>query len=142
MKASTQPATGFANTAFFSRTYDEALALLRDSHAYLSEYGTEDRAALAPEDGLCYSVETMRLTSRVTQIMAWLMAQRAVHEGELDREEVRHPNWRLSGHDVCLSEPPLGVDNLPPYLLRLMDRSEHLFRRVSRLDEMLSRDIN
>ena len=38
---------------------------------------------------LLHSVETMRLTARLGQIIAWLFVQRAMHAGELTLEEVR-----------------------------------------------------
>ncbi len=122
--------------AFFGRTYDEAHQLVLEARHYLGERGHQDISDLGVEGTLAYSVESMRLTARLTQVMAWLMAMRAVHEGELSREDVRREKWRLGGHAVCLGEPAQGVDELPVGLQDLMQRSENLFVRISRLDEM------
>lgn len=127
-----------APTAFFSRTLDEAMALTREARDYLSEYSEEDSRRMRPEFQLHFSAETMRLTSRLTHIMAWLLAQRAAHEGELTLEELQSERWRLGGHTICLGEPSLEPEELPPYLRDLLRRSEALFRRISRLDQMIS----
>ncbi len=122
--------------AFFGSTYDEAHQLVLEARHYLGERGQRDVAGLGVEGTLAYSVESMRLTARLTQVMAWLMAMRAVHEGELGREEVLEKKWRLGGHDVCLGEPPLDMSELPAGLQDLLQRSERLFVRIARLDQM------
>jgi regulator of CtrA degradation len=121
---------------FFGNTFDEAHQLVLEARHYLGERGQRDVSALGVEGTLAYSVESMRLTARLTQVMAWLMAMRAVHEGELSREEVLEKQWRLGGHDVCLGAPTLDVSELPNGLQDLLQRSEQLFVRISRLDEM------
>jgi hypothetical protein len=67
--------------AFFSRTIDEALALTEETRDYLSEYSASDRSSLTKSEQSRYAVETMRMTTRLTYAMAWLLAQRAVHQG-------------------------------------------------------------
>ncbi|MBT4489089.1 MAG: DUF1465 family protein [Rhodospirillaceae bacterium] len=124
--------------AFLGRTFDEALALTREARDYLRDYGEEESRELAVEIAAHYSVETMRLTSRLTNMMAWLLVQRAVHQGELTREEVRQDTWRLGGGDVCFNEGELDLELLPPYLCDLLRRSERLYHRIARLDNMVA----
>ena len=81
----------------------------------------------------------MRLTSRLTNMMAWLLVQRAVHQGELTREEFRDDDsWRLGGAEICLQEPEVDPELLPPYLYDLLRRSERLYSRIARLDGMVA----
>lgn len=133
-------ATVVAPAAFFGRTFDEALALTREARDYLRNYGKEDSQDLALEIAAHSSVETMLLTSRLTNMMAWLLVQRAVHLGELSREEVREDNWRLGGATVCLDESELDPELLPPYLCDQLRRSERLYRRIVRLDSMVANE--
>ncbi len=73
--------------------------------------------------------------------MAWLFVQRAMNAGELTLEEVRGAAHRLAGHEVCLDAG--GEDAvflLAPSPRDLLARSRKLYRRVSRLDEMIARD--
>lgn len=126
-------------TAFFSKTYDEAFALLIEARNYVAYEEAGDRAALNEMQRLGISLETMRLTTRVTEIMAWLLYQKAVHAGEIGRETALEPDCRLSRQDICL-----GGANAPAALPRrlgdLMARSRKLYLRVSRLDDLMVRD--
>ncbi len=111
--------------AFFGHTFDEALAL--------RDYGEEKSRELAVEVAAHFSVETMRLTNMI----AWLLVQRAMHQGELTREEFRDDDsWRLGGAGICLEEPDVDIELLPPYLSDLLRRSERLYSRIARLDSM------
>jgi len=76
----------------------------------------------------------MRLTSRLTQVMAWLMAQRAVQEGEIEEDDFVEDRYRLEGHDVCLKRTIENMDDMPDQLNDLMQRSYELYRRIMRLD--------
>lgn len=124
--------------AFFSRTIDEALALTQEARDYLAEYSTADRSELSQVQQVKYSVETMRLTTRLTYAMAWLLAQRAAHQGELSYEELREEEWRLGGHKICLQNPALG-EELPTYFRDLVQRSLAFYQRIQRLDEMVAK---
>ncbi len=131
--------TVVAPPAFFGRTFDETLALTREARDYLRDYGEEESRELAVEVAAYFSVETMRLTSRLTNMMAWLLVQRAVHQGELTREEFRDDDsWRLGGAEVCLQESDVDIELLPPYLSDLLRRSERLYSRIARLDGMVA----
>src|SRR3546814_8030342 len=79
----------------------------------------------------------MRLTSRLVQVMAWLLVQKAVHAGEIDDSEAGDPKRRLGGHDVCAEPGPWDVSNLPKGLRGLLNRSLARYNRVARLDEMV-----
>ena len=125
-------------TTFFSRTYEEAHALLVDSRDYvrMARGVRWDGPSLA----ILHTQETLRLTTRVAHIMAWLFAQRAVFAGELTRDEVASEKYRLGGHKVCMTSGDYPDEQLPAPLRDLLDRSHRLYARISRLDEMVGRD--
>lgn len=122
---------------FFSRTYDEAYTLLVEARDYLAYREPIDRRALAVDARLSANCEAMRLTSRLTQVMAWLLLQKAVHAGEVTAGEAVKDENRLAGQTVCLNEEA-DRERLPPRLLSLLDRSYRLYRRVERLDGMVA----
>jgi Uncharacterized protein conserved in bacteria len=128
-----------AATAFFGKTYDEAVDLLVEARDYFASQAPTDRANLDPIDELRASRECSRLTARLTHMIAWLLAQQAVLEGEIGRDEAAHVPWRLGGHAVCLGEPGVDTARLPPRLMRLLDKSRRLYVRVARLDELTAR---
>ncbi|HET8727094.1 MAG TPA: DUF1465 family protein [Alphaproteobacteria bacterium] len=128
-------------TAFFTRTYDEALALLIEARNYIAFQEANDLRDLGPETRLLASQETMRITSRLTQIMAWMLCQRAVHAGEMSREKALSAEFAIGGETVCLDDRWTTDERLPPAVRSLLDRSYRLYVRVRRLDEMLRRSV-
>lgn len=128
-------------TRFFGKTYDETMALLVASRDYLANAQPADARGLKPIERLRVNCEAMRLTTRLTQIMAWLLAQRAVHEGEITREKAAGDEFRLTAEEVCLAETDCSANGLPPRLCELLDQSRRLYVRVARLDEMTRRAV-
>jgi regulator of CtrA degradation len=126
-----------AATAFFGKTYGEAFDLVLEARDYVAFLEAGERRGLLPMERLAMCSETLRLTARLTQIMAWLLAQRAVREGEIDADEaLAEP---LAAVDICMDGAEREADGLPPRLADLMGRSRRLYVRVARLDEMARR---
>jgi regulator of CtrA degradation len=123
--------------ALIMRTYDEALALTRELRDYIATAAPADKAGLDHDTQLVASCEEMRVTARMTQVMAWLMLQRAVNDGEIDRDQAAQPDNRLGGQDTCLAEPAVDPEYLPARLVDLLTRSRSLYERIQRLDLML-----
>lgn len=121
----------------FRRTYDETMDLMVEAKNYLSYLDERERERVDAVSGLRMSCEAMRVTSRLTQVMAWLLMQRAVQEGEITSDEALSDRNRLSGGDVCL-DVSFGQDALLPNSLRsLLDRSFRLYVRISRLEKQI-----
>jgi regulator of CtrA degradation len=115
------------------------MALLIEARNYVTYHEAIDQRTLTPHNRLQVSYESLRVTSRLTQVMAWLLAQKAVHAGELTLEQVAGEEYALSGGTVCTD--PSGPENeeLPSGLRSLLDRSHRLYVRVSRLDQQVRR---
>ena len=64
-----------ATIEFYDRTMSETMGLLVDARRYLSDRAETDTRALSIDQGLASSVETMRLVSRLTEALAWLLRQ-------------------------------------------------------------------
>lgn len=123
-------------STYFRGTYDEAFDLLVEARDYVQNDMAAFRYAENPPDPLTMTQETMRLTSRLTQVMAWLLAERAMYEGEIDEDEFVKDKYRLEGHAVCLKRALDEMEEeLPDGLNDLMERSYSLYRRIMRLDE-------
>jgi regulator of CtrA degradation len=129
-------------TEFFGRTYGEAMSLLVEARDYLAHREPIERHALLPPVRLRMSCETMRLTARLTQIMGWLLSQRAVYEGELTAEAALDGQDVLGDIEVCMADDAAGTSELPQRLRQLLERSRRLFIRVARLDELARRQID
>ncbi len=121
---------------YFDSTFDEALALTREPRDYLAYQEKADLSELSPVGRMAASCESMRMTARMTQVVAWLLVQKAVHVGDLTREEAALPKYRLAGQGVCDDIEPLAVEPLPDRLAELLGRSHQMYQRIARLDAM------
>jgi len=123
-------------TIFFSRTYDEALALVVEAREYLLGPGKMAVRGMTAEVSFYYATESLRLTTRLTESMSWLMFQRAVSEGEITPEEGQADECHLQYQSTCLAETDERLSSqLPDGLVSLLARSESLYRRIDRLDQ-------
>ncbi|MFQ6019010.1 MAG: DUF1465 family protein [Kiloniellaceae bacterium] len=125
------------SVAFFDSTFEQAVALTREARDYVAYQKRADLAELTSVGRLSASSESMRVTARLTHIVAWLMVQKAVHAGEMTREEATDPQYRLGGQAVCRHNKPVADAPLPRRLVDLRDRSDQLYERVVRLDAMI-----
>ena len=122
--------------AHFNRTYEEAFDLLVEARNYAAYRQPKESAGLAAYARLAASRESLRVTSRLTQVMAWLLMQRAVQAGEITRDDARRPEHRLGAHEVCLEVCVEDMERLPTGLRGLLQRSLSLYTRISRLDQL------
>lgn len=127
---------------FFDRAYGETLDLMVEARNYLTVVEPVERRRRAMEPSLRMSCEAMRVTTRLTQVMAWLMLQRAVESGEMTAAEASDERHRLSAAAVCLDTAANDDAELPPGLRSLMARSHRLYLRVSRLEGLMRTRLN
>lgn len=137
----TQAAAQIAETRFFTKTYDETVALLEQTRDYLTHALPLVQAKFTPMQRTRINCESMRVTARLAQVMAWLLAQRAVFHGEISREEAVGDRFRLAEQKVCMAEPEASAAELPERLRELLDLSRRLYVRVVRLDELNRRAL-
>lgn len=129
-------------TRFFMRTYDETLGLLTAAREYFTYAYPAAERSLSDAARMRASCESMRITARLSQVMAWLLAQRAAFAGEISRAEAASEKFSLGAPDVCLLDTDETVPGLPERLRDLLARSRQLYIRVSRLDEMNRRAVS
>ena len=112
--------------------YTEAMLLADEARAYFDEAGRDERNTLEPFARVGFACESLKVTTRIMHIVAWLLTQRAVESGEIHSADGRRPERRL-GH--ATDSDALVVRQLPPTAQRLVTASADLYSRVARLDE-------
>lgn len=127
----------FTSSALFERTFDEGMSLVEETARYLDGRGREESRELPRKVALLYAGESMRVTTRLMQAASWLLVQRAVSEGEMRPEEAGSDRYRLGSKEICFGGKTDGTDLLPNMLQTLLERSDNLYRRIARLDEVL-----
>jgi len=123
--------------AFINTLYDESFGLLVEARNYF-QYSDTNRNAVStgtPRDRLFVNYQAMRLTSRMTQAMAWLLAQRAVQNGELSLVQACGGSYSLGGETVCTERDGHHDNRVPPPMRTLLERSHSIYMRVWRLDQ-------
>jgi regulator of CtrA degradation len=112
--------------------YTEAMILADEARAYFDEEGREERLTLPPFVRVGFACESLKVTTRIMHIVAWLLTQKAVETGEIKGADGGRP-------ERCLGKAsdidPLVVDQLPEAARRLVGASADLYARVKRLDE-------
>lgn len=109
----------------------EAMLLADEARAYFDEAGRAEREALDPLDRVGFSCESLKVTTRLMHVIAWLLTQRAIDAGELRPRDALHPSRRLGEQPVS---DLAAVLVLPTRARGLIEASADLHRRVARLD--------
>jgi regulator of CtrA degradation len=128
--------------AFLDRTYEEALALTHAARGCVAAGLAAPLEGAPTASALAASLESMRLTVRITQIMAWCLAQKAIFAGEIERNATTVAQYTLGARDLCLGGSESADDEwLPRPLRALLVQSHALYVRVMRLDELMHREV-
>ena len=132
------PPRSFTGSALFLRTFDEGMALVEETARYLDGPGRDEARALSRKGAILYAGESMRVTTRMMQAASWLLVQRAVHDGDMEPDVASSSRYRLGSKEICLGSASENIEELLPRALRdLLTRSESLYRRIARLDDVL-----
>ena len=111
--------------------YTEAMLLADEARSYFDEAGRAEREALDPLVRVGFSCESLKVTTRLMHVIAWLLTQRAVDAGELRLGDALDPSRRLG--DAPVFDADL-VSALPSRARALIAASADLHRRVSLFD--------
>jgi regulator of CtrA degradation len=112
--------------------YTEAMLLADEARHYFDDVGRNDRATLEPFARVGFACESLKVTTRIMHIVAWLLTQRAIESGEINWAQGRRPERRL-GH--AQDSDPAVVEQLPSSAQRLIQSSADLYARIKRIDE-------
>jgi regulator of CtrA degradation len=112
--------------------YTEAMLLADEARGYFDRHGREDRMNLDPVVRVGFSCESLKVTTRLMHVIAWLLTQRAVEAGELTAGQARMPTRRLG---EAAESDPVMLAKLPDNALGLVQASQDLYARVKRLEE-------
>ena len=124
------------NLLFLPSLFHETIELVMTSYEYFEENDNMDADRIPPFMQSIYSTEMSRITMRLTSIMAWLMARKAVSTGQISAEEAEM-EYALDGSDFCLNHNH-ELDDIVPYEMNeLLVRSHAIYLRIWRLDQQI-----
>lgn len=112
--------------------YVEAMVLADEARGYFDQGARIEREALDPLGRVTFSCESLKVTTRLMHVIAWLLTQRAVDSGELSPRDALDPARRLG--DAPVTEDQV-IAHMPADAQALINASIDLHRRVARLDD-------
>lgn len=113
---------------------NEAHRLLDATHDYIKWQAPKDMDTMDPHMTFLLSSEAMRVTVRLTQIIAWLMLQKGILEGELTSEDTLSESCRVMQGEECLYQSSEEDKSIPPRLRELLKESRIFYFSILRLD--------
>jgi regulator of CtrA degradation len=119
------------------RTFEEGVALTMEARNYIAFHEQADRKKLDLPDCLHIGYHHTRVSARLIQIMTWLLAMKAVNNGEITADQFRSPAFALGGGPECIDPSGPELKELPPGLRSLLERTYNLYMRVKRLDDQV-----
>lgn len=114
--------------------YMEAMVLADEARAYLEKGAEIERELLDSMEKVHFSCESLKITTRLMQVIAWLLSRRAHARGEISLEECRSEKYRLG--DAAASDPRF-TRGFPGDMRVLIAASESLYMRTQRLEEQM-----
>ena len=132
----------FAESENFSAVFQEGMALVEATAAYLDGDGRKEAKKLHGAASLAYASESMRLTTRLMQLASWLLIRRAVNEGEMTPQQAVEEQSKVKFQPTSSKVDESAYAVLPAQLKELNQASLNLYRRVMALDKMLRSEID
>lgn len=121
---------------FLNQTLQSAQVLLQSTHEYIKWQAPLDVEDMGPHETFRVSCEAMRVTIRMTQIITWLMLQKAVLAGDVTRDEVLSESYRVLRGNTCVDTESEDDESIPRRLRELLIQSRIFYMRILRLDEV------
>lgn len=115
--------------------YLEAMLLADEARGYFEEAGRDERDGLDAHARVAFSCESLKVTTRLMHVLAFLLTRRAVDAGELTERQALEPSRRL---DAQPPVDPAAIARLPERARALVEASAALHRRAASLDAALA----
>ncbi len=112
--------------------YVESMLLADEARGYFDQVGRGERDQLDALTRVMFSCESMKVTTRLMHVIAWILTQRAVSIGEIAARDALDPSRRLGDAPETDEE---SIARLPDTARILIVASVDLHRRVARFDQ-------
>ena len=113
--------------------YTEAMLLADEARSYFDDAGRDERRTLEPFARVGFACESLKVTTRIMHIVAWLLTQRAIEVGR-DRQH-RRPAARAAARAMPRTAIRWWSTSFRPPRSKLINSSADLYARIKRIDE-------
>ncbi|WP_188055344.1 MULTISPECIES: DUF1465 family protein [unclassified Sphingosinithalassobacter] len=129
-----EPGASRIHRKLIDSLYVESMLLADEARAYFDATGRDTRLELDPLTRVTFSCESLKVTTRLMHVIAWLLTHRAVDAGEISESAALLPSRRL-GNAPETEDATLQA--MPGQAATIIVASIDLYRRVARLDNAL-----
>ena len=114
--------------------YLEAMVMADEARAYFDLRDTNEPELEDPLRRVSFACESLKVTTRLMHIIAWLLSQRAWQRGEIADAELADEKYRLGR--ATHTDPEIA--SAFPFAARaLIEASQDLYDRVARLQDRM-----
>jgi regulator of CtrA degradation len=114
--------------------YVEAMVLADEARSYFDS--ARARNVSPAEVSVAFSCESLKVTTRLMHVIAWLLNQKAIRAGELQPRDTMHGLEELGYAPATDTQ---WIERLPDEAQLLIAASEDLYYRVQRVAEHMAR---
>jgi len=111
--------------------YVEAMLLADEARGYFDGPGRLDRERMSPMGRVTFSCESLRVTTRLMHVIAWLLTRKAIDAGDMELAQAQRESLRLA---EAAGVDPGSMAMMPIEARALIDASIDLYARVGRID--------
>ncbi|CAL9915674.1 regulator of CtrA degradation [Candidatus Liberibacter solanacearum] len=123
--------------------YKECMSLVEETSCYFDEEGLSLSKTLSRVVSSLYTSESVLLTTRLMQMVSWLLLRRALEDGNMTLEQVIAEKKKIKFDSSHLDYTIPEWSDLPYFFRNLVERSLQLQKRVVLLDkEIYWTDLN
>jgi regulator of CtrA degradation len=115
--------------------YTEAMLLADEARSYFDS--DRSRSISPAEVAVAFSCESLKVTTRLMHVIAWLLNQKAIRAGEIAGDDI---NASLEELGYAPATDGYWIDDLPEEARALILASEDLYYRVQRVSESVLRE--
>ncbi len=117
--------------------YTEAMVLADEARSY---FDSERAREIAPADvAVAFSCESLKVTTRLMHVIAWLLNQKAIRAGEIHADDMMR---ELDELGYAPASDDWMVARMPEEARTLILASEDLYYRVQRIAAQMQEDAD
>ncbi|WP_298399184.1 DUF1465 family protein [Sphingobium sp.] len=114
--------------------YLEAMVMADEARSYFDGNASLDDGGDDPLRRVAFACESLKVTTRLMHIIAWLLSQRAWQRGEIEEADLVDEKYRLGR----ATNTDAALASTFPFAARaLIEASQELYDRVARLQDRM-----
>lgn len=114
--------------------YVEALVMADEARSYFDREGREAQTDVGSLTRLSWTCESLKVTTRLMHVIAWLMTHKAWQRGEISSDALDDTKYRLGS---ASASDPAVVATMQGPARELVEGSQLLYERVLRLQQRM-----